>query len=215
MITSHGGDLFALNGVLLNPVKRWILQRADAITVVSQAMKEYCEQLGVSSEHIMVRSMGVDLVKRFTLGDMEWTQRRDMMFVGRLVEKKGVENLIRAMPILLKHHPETHLRIVGDGPLRTELEALASTLKLETKVTFMGRVANSNIPPLLRSTQIAIIPSIVATSGDQEGLGLVAVEAMVCGCAVVASDLPALRDVITHEQTGLLAKMVDSRKLGK
>ena len=65
---------------------------------------------------------------------------------------------------------------------------------------------NDEIPEKLKASFIAVVPSVVAKSGDQEGLGLVVIEAIGCGCAVVASDLPAIKDVIVDGKTGLLAK---------
>jgi glycosyltransferase involved in cell wall biosynthesis len=67
-------------------------------------------------------------------------------------------------------------------------------------------VLNEQVPDYLRTATISVMPSVVASSGDQEGLGLVAVEALGCGCAVVAFDLPAVRDTIIDGQTGLMAE---------
>ena len=205
LITSHGGDLYALRGRFLESLKRWILKRADAVTVVSAAMREYCEERGFAPGRITVQSMGVDLEKTFTPGD-GGAQRAGLVFVGRLVEKKGVEYLIEAISILATSYPDVKLKIVGDGPLQQPLTDLAARLKVSDKVEFVGSVLNVEVPDYLRAAEIAVMPSVVAASGDQEGLGLVAVEAMGCGCAVVASDLPAVRDTVIDGQTGLMAE---------
>ena len=209
MVTSHGGDLFALNRGVLNSLKRWTLNRADLITVVSNVMKTRCAGLGIPENKIVVRSMGVDLLRRFTPGPSSESSRTGIIFVGRLVEKKGVQYLIQAMVSIQKRHPDAVLHIVGDGPMRTELETLTHSIGLADGITFVGQCINREIPMLLRKARIAVIPSIIAKSGDQEGLGLVAVEAMGCGCAVVASDLAAIRDVVSHAETGLLAQPQD------
>ena len=73
-------------------------------------------------------------------------------------------------------------------------------------MAFIGSVPNEDVPGYLRGASISVMPSVVAASGDQEGLGLVAVEALGCGCAVVASDLPAVRDTIDDGRTGLMAQ---------
>ena len=99
LVTSHGGDLYALRGRLLAWLKRWVLRRADAITVVSNAMREDCARHGVAPERIVVQSMGVDLDETFTPGEQR-DGRDGLVFVGRLVEKKGVSYLIEAMSIL-------------------------------------------------------------------------------------------------------------------
>ena len=205
LVTSHGGDLYALRGRFLEHLQRRVLGRADAVTVVSAAMQDYCEQKGIAPERIIVQSMGVDLDSTFTPGDD--TEPRDgLVFVGRLVEKKGVAYLIEAVALLGESYPNLSLKIVGDGPLRESLEAFSNTLGVQDKVQFVGSVLNVDVPDFLRAAKISVMPSVVASSGDQEGLGLVAVEALGCGCAVVAFDLPAVRDTIIHGQTGLMAE---------
>lgn len=205
LVTSHGGDLYALGGSLLERLKRWVLARANAVTVVSGAMRSYCEEKDIATDRILVRSMGVDLDARFTPGDNE-SPRDGLVFVGRLVEKKGVSFLIEAVGILADRYPQLRLSIVGDGPLRESLEELARDLEVEDKVHFVGSVLNEEVPDHLRAAKISVMPSVVASSGDQEGLGLVAVEALGCGCAVVAFDLPAVRDTVIHGKTGLMAE---------
>lgn len=205
LVTSHGGDLYALRGRLLTRVQRWVLGRADAVTVVSEAMRSHCEAKGIAPEGITVQSMGVDLARKFTPGEGA-TPRDGLVFVGRLVEKKGVSYLIEAMSILARRYKDVKLVIVGDGPLRESLEDLARQLRVDDRVAFVGSVLNEEVPDYLRAAKISVMPSVVAASGDQEGLGLVAVEALGCGCAVVAFDLPAVRDTILHGKTGLMAE---------
>jgi len=212
LVTSHGGDLYALRGYFLESLKRWILARADGVTVVSNAMRDYCEKRRLARGKTIVQSMGVDLEAVFTPGDTE-SPRNGLIFVGRLVEKKGVEYLIEAMAILATDYSQTELTIVGDGPLREYLTNLANTHGVSDRVRFLGSVVNEDVPGYLRAAAIFVMPSVVAASGDQEGLGLVAVEAQGCGCAVVASDLPAVRDSVIDGQTGLMAKPADAADL--
>ncbi len=214
LVTSHGGDLYALQGPVLERLKRWVLNRADAVTVVSDAMRQYCENHRLAPGKIIVRSMGVDLDDRFTPGDP--AQSRDgLVFVGRLVEKKGVEYLVRAVSLLSEAYPQLELSIVGDGPLRESLTELARSQGVLDRIRFVGSIPNDDVSDYLRAASIAVMPSVVAESGDQEGLGLVAVEAMGCGCAVVASDLPAVREAVIDGQTGLMARPADPAELAK
>jgi glycosyltransferase involved in cell wall biosynthesis len=214
LITSHGGDLYALRGRILERLKRWALGQADAVTVVSAAMREYCEERSWSPGRIAVQSMGVDLDFKFTPGDSDKV-RDGLVFVGRLVEKKGVAYLIEAMSLLNEKYPALNLSIVGDGPLRKSLIDLAIRLGVRDKIVFVGSVPNEDVPDYFRAANIAVMPSVVAASGDQEGLGLVAVEAQGCGCAVVASNLPAVRDTIIDGQTGLMAEPANAVDLAE
>ncbi|OUS31658.1 hypothetical protein A9Q99_03560 [Gammaproteobacteria bacterium 45_16_T64] len=212
LLTSHGADLFSMSGRILTTLKRWALREADYVTVVSQVMKKICVKNKIDTDKVGVFPMGVDLREKFTPGEIP-AKQHSIVFVGRLAEKKGVEHLVLAMSILIVKYPGVHLSIVGDGPMRKDLEDIMYANNIEDFVSFVGSVVNEDVPTYLRSACIAVVPSIVAKSGDQEGLGLVAVEAMGCGCAVVASDLPAIRDVVSDGVTGLLVRPEDSEAL--
>ena len=201
-MTSHGGDLYALTNRIFKIIKKYLIIKSDHITVVSNAMKKYCVTLTGEEEKISVISMGVDLKTMF-VNKIPFYDRKDLIYVGRLVEKKGVRYLIEAFNKLSEKHPDIMLYIVGDGPERGPLTLLASNNK---KIVFIGSVNNNKLPEYYNKAKIAIIPSIVASDGDQEGLGLTIIEAMGCGCAVIASDLEAIRDIIMPGNTGLLVK---------
>lgn len=210
LLTSHGGDLFGLKARPLHRIKRWVMQHSAHLTVVSEAMKSYCiKQLDVDANKITVRSMGVDLRETFTPPSSNF-DRGGLIYVGRLVEKKGVEYLIRALPKIVKIHPQVTLTVVGEGPLKSEFQNLANTLGMAEHIVFTGGLSNSRIPEILRSHSIAILPS-----DGPEGLGLVSIEALGCECAVVASNFPAIRDVITDGESGLLVNPADSDSLAE
>lgn len=194
LLTCHGADVFSLRGKAASYAKALALRSSHAVAVVSSAMIEPVRQL-LPSANVIVRPMGVDLAETFTLG----TQPRDtahLLFVGRLVEKKGLDVLIRAMPLVLARHPEVRVTVVGHGPLRTLLEAEVAERELGAHVTFTGPLKQAQLVPLYQCATAFVGPFRSTASGDQEGLGLVMVEALGCGCPIVASDLPATRDVL-------------------
>lgn len=206
--TSHGGDLFGLSGSLMTRLKRHIIGRVDKLAVVSQAMRDYARTIAARTD-IEVISMGVDLQHRFTPAAAA-RATQDILFIGRLVEKKGIRYLIEAMRTVVRSYPQARLHIVGDGPDLAALRQLAMDCGLASQVHFLGPVENAALPERLRRATIFAAPSVVAEGGDQEGLGLVFVEALGCECAVVASDLPAMRDVIVDGVTGLVCRQRDS-----
>lgn len=211
--TSHGGDLFGLRGRIWTATKRWVLRRLDAVTVVSSAMAEYVKAIAGDIKPTVI-PMGTDLRNAFT--PPEEPRRpplRRLIFVGRLVEKKGVKYLLEAMALIRENHPEVTLTIVGHGPLRSELEATARDLELADCVRFIGAVPHAELPTHYRGADIAVFPFVEAIGGDQEGFGLVMVEAMGCGCAVVASELPATRDVIVPGETGVFVPSRDPQAI--
>lgn len=215
-VTSHGGDLYGLRARPFRALKRWTLERSDRIAVVSNAMREkVLAEHAIEGSRVQVLPMGADLAARFRL---DVTTNRDpdrILFVGRLVEKKGVAQLIDALVILRGLRPTLRLDVAGDGPLRRNLEMRAASLGLGAAVRFHGSLPPSAIATLLQSASVAVVPSVVDAGGDQEGLGLVTIEAMGCGCPVVASDLPAIRDVVESGRTGLLAKPGDPEDLAQ
>ena len=204
VVTSHGGDLFALKGPLLSRLKTWITGRAQHLTVVSSAMKAKAEALGQSTAHLSVIPMGVDAHGTF-LPPPENAGREGLIFVGRLVDKKGIEYLIRAMPQVLEKHPGQRLTIIGDGPLKHSLLELCDSSGVADAVKFKGSLTNQAIPPYLQRAAIAIIPSVVTDSGDQEGAPVAIMETLACGCATIVSDYPGARDIIVNNKNGLLA----------
>lgn len=212
ILTSHGGDLYALKGSFFSWVKRKILSRASKITVVSTAMVQECVRLGVDKDKVALQPMGVNTTTMFVPPPI-FSPRKGLLCVGRLVEKKGINVLIDAMSILKYKNIILTLTIIGNGPELSTLKRQVSSLGLEQQVVFLGAMKNGDLPPYYQSAEIFILPSIISRDGDQEGLGLVSVEAMACGCPVIASGLPAVGDVITDGIDGMLIEPGSSRKL--
>jgi glycosyltransferase involved in cell wall biosynthesis len=194
LVTSHGADLFALRAGPLPALKRVAVRRAAAVTVVSAAMRGELARLGADAARVRVMPMGVDLRDTFTPA----TVARDpdeILFVGRLVEKKGLRHLVEALPAILRARPDAFVTVAGFGPEEARCRALAQRLGLEARVRFVGGVPQAELPALYRRAAVFVAPFVQAASGDQEGLGLVVVEALGCGCPVVVSDLPPVRDI--------------------
>jgi len=195
LVTSHGSDLFSFKGSVFKSIKRFVFKRSKKISVVSRSMQRELLHLGFDSSDVVVSPMGVDLENRFTPGRSD-LERSDLLFVGRFVEKKGVPTLLNAMPIILKKFPDLKLRLVGFGPEYSKLKQLAADLSIEDKVSFEGAKSHEELVPIYQSSKLFVAPFEEAPSGDQEGLGLVLVEALGCGCPAVVSDVEAVSDVI-------------------
>lgn len=209
LITLHGSDLFELQGGVINALRLWVLSRADRISVVSHAMKSTLESAGIDAGKLDVLPMGVDTKKTFT-PLRQHQHRNGLLFVGRLVEQKGLTYLIDAMSEVIIQSPSMTLTVVGDGAERLNLERQVRDLGLNENIVFLGAVPNERLPKLYQQAKIMVMPSL----GD-EGLGLVAVEAAACGCVVVASNLPAIKDIVQDQKTGLLVDEKSSEQLAK
>ena len=141
--------------------------------------------------------MGADL-RRLFVPDGSPRSNAEILFVGRLVPGKGVDILLNALPAVLAKLPEARLTVVGDGPERASLIDLTRRLDLESRVAFAGSVAHASLAAHYRRAALLVLPS------REEGFGLVLVEALGCGCPVVASGLPAIRSLLLEGQAGRL-----------
>jgi|WetSurMetagenome_2_1015567.scaffolds.fasta_scaffold19549_3 glycosyltransferase involved in cell wall biosynthesis len=206
--TSHGADLFALRGAVWERLKKHVLASSSGITVVSRTMRERLISMSDKHDKIRVIPMGVDLERQFV--PLAGRRRsKSLLFVGRMVEKKGLRYLIEAMPMVVDKHPEARLVIAGSGPEEAPMRRLVRALSLEEHVEFVGALENREIPALYQASELVVFPSVVAKDGDQEGFGLVLVEALGCECAVIATDLPAIRDIVVDGETGLIVPEKD------
>jgi glycosyltransferase involved in cell wall biosynthesis len=220
LVTTHGSDVYAVRGRLQDLLKRWALKRVRYVTAVSfNLLSELCAlglPSGVKSEVI---SMGVDtsrfdpsyrddgLVRRLGIG------RPLVLFVGRLYEQKGVRYLLEAMPRVLQSFPSAGLVVIGQGPLRADLERRAADLGIEGSVRFLGALPPEELPPFYASADVFVAPSIVGDSGDREAFGLVYAEAMASGCPVIGSAVGGTKELIISRQTGLLVRQKDPEAL--
>src|SRR5690606_284474 len=141
VVTSHGADLHALRGKAMERMKRFVLGRAAEATVVSRAMRDVLSKLGSLRTEACVMPMGVDMTRRFVPGPAAARSSHEILFVGRLVERKGLRFLIDAMPAILASHPLATLTIVGFGPEEAGLRARAAELGVARSVQFKGALS--------------------------------------------------------------------------
>jgi glycosyltransferase involved in cell wall biosynthesis len=218
VVTAHGADVYGANGGIKNKLKRWALRRTARVTAVSQDLAQAIDRLMGVDTPVEVISMGVD-TERFHPAVEPSKLRRQLgggpivLFVGRLAEKKGVRYLLEAMPAVLAEAPDAMLVIVGDGPLRGELEQQARMLSIADNVRFEGAKRPDELPAYYHAADVFAGPSIVAEGGDTESFGLVFAEAMACGLPVVASDVGGIGDLVKNGETGLLVSQRDPEAL--
>lgn len=132
--------------------------------------------------------------------------------IGRMVPKKGFENLLQACA-LMKERQELACEIVGDGPLASRLSALSRSLGLAEMVRFSSWVPYEAMPAMYARADVLAAPCVRAPDGDRDALPNVIVEAMAAGVPVVASDIGGIPEAIRHEQTGLLCSPGDVQAL--
>lgn len=189
--------------------RRQLLSSETNIICVSSHLRDVLIRLGAAGDRIEVIPTGVDTA---ALQAAPAPDRAQILHVARLVEKKGTEYLIRALPEIIRRHPDTRLIVIGEGPLRPRLESLAATLNVRASVDFQGARPHREVLSTLRRSSLLVLPSVTASSGDQEGLGQVLLEAGAVGRPTVATRHGGIPDAVVDGQTGLL---VDERNPGQ
>ena len=219
VVTTHGGDIYGLQGRFVSALKRYGLHNAARATVVSKDIKQTIKEKFGKDIPTEVISMGVDShlfhpdKKDLSLRKQYKISGPFLLFVGRLTEKKGVRYLIEATVAVLNNFPETKLMLIGTGELHQELSRLLVSLGLQENVIFTGAIPNNELPKYFATADIFIGPSIQAEGGDTEGLGLTFVEAGMSGCIVIGTDVGGIGDIIEHGKTGFLIKEKDSKAI--
>jgi len=199
LITCHGTDYYVL-GERFARLRRWVFAGADAIAMVSPAMREHAVARNLFEDKIHVAPMGVDLRSRFVPDKIK--DRRGVLYVGRLVAGKGVDDLLNGWAATSAPVRSQGLTIIGDGNQRSAMQNLSESLGVTDSVTFLGPVTHDDLPAYYRQAALLVFPS-----AGKEGLGLVAIEAMGCDCPVLTSDTGSLADVVVEGQTGFVYPM--------
>jgi glycosyltransferase involved in cell wall biosynthesis len=214
VISLHGSDVFfARKQGLLRKAAEHVFAQASAVTACSPSLYEGALTLSASRERLHLMPYGVD-TDYFAYNQDERTQARQslgievgetaIVFVGRLVEKKGVEYLIRALPAVKQQIPGAICLIGGAGPELAPLVELAMACGVADSVRFLGRLDWDSVATLLRATDIFVAPSIHDTEGNADGLPNTVLEAMASGCAIVATKLPGINLAIVDGDHGFL-----------
>lgn len=203
VVTTLGGDLYALRHPVLQSVKRAVVRSAAAVTCMSTDMARELGALGARPEQVHVVPMGVDLAPITAAVAREERVPGRVLFVGRLVEKKGAVVLLDALERTAER--PTEVVVVGDGPLRGDLERRAGA-----GVVFLGARGKDALAAEYARASVALYPSVPAANGDRDGLPVALLEAMSAGCAIVASAVPGIVDVLRDGENGLLVPPGDA-----
>lgn len=186
-------------------VDRLIQNLPKKIVAVSSAVKDSLISHGIKEKRIVVINNGIDLSKYKKEKNKEYRKNIDLpqdvfvfVTVGRLIDQKGIDVLIRAFSLGLEN---SHLLIVGQGKKENELKKLTSDLNLGDKVHFLG--ARNDIPDILASCDCFVLAS------RWEGLGIAVLEAMASKLPIILTDFEAGRDMVVPDKSGIVVPIDD------
>jgi glycosyltransferase involved in cell wall biosynthesis len=200
--TSH--FLMRADGMMWRKIFRRIIRSCDYLLATSQEIRDVALEL-FPHPRSEVMTNAVDTDRFAPSAGPATSGRRRLVVPRRLFPKNGVEYLVRAMPLICEG-VDVEARIVGDGPERARLSALAAELGVAERVEFAGPRSNHEMPALLNEAEIAVIPSLM------EATSIAALEAMACGVPVAASAVGGLPEII-DEGVGALFEPADPEAL--
>jgi len=204
--TFHGHDITKHeNSATQSSINRRFFDRVERIIAVSEFMAEQALARGCPENKLLQHYIGIDLDK-FTQPKCE-SEQPSLLFVGRLVEKKGCTYLLQAMERLKKCFAGLRLTIIGEGELKLSLQQEAISRQLD--VQFSGAVTAAEIRQQLSRCWLFVAPSVTAQSGDMEGLGMVFLEAQALQTPVVSFRSGGLVEAVEEGTTALLSAEKD------
>jgi colanic acid/amylovoran biosynthesis glycosyltransferase len=184
-------------------------QNTRLFITVSKFIKDKILEQGFPKDRTIAHYHGVD-VKKFK-PDPDILRKPIVLFVGRLTEKKGCEYLIEAMAQVQTERPDVELLLIGDGPLKAKLEALAA--KHLKRFQFLGVQPAPVVRDWMNRSSLLVAPSVTALQGDSEGLPNVVLEAQAMGLPVVSTTHAGIPEAVMHGETGFLAPERDAKLL--
>ena len=183
-----------------------LINKSDKVTAISTHTA--CELKGVVEKPVHIIPFSAAMGRRHGRA----SENKEIIFVGRLVTRKGVKYLIEAFHKVCRSIPHD-LVIVGNGPERGRLEELATNLGLTDRVRFTGTISDDALNQYYASCSFLVLPAVFDEKGDTEGLGVVLLEAMSCGKPVIASEVGGITDIVVDGENGLLVPPGDPNAL--
>lgn len=213
-VTAHANDIF--ERPLLLPRKA---RRAWKMLTISQFNVDHLRRIGVPAAKLAVVRCGVSFSARADRPLFEHRERYRVGTLCRLVEKKGIDDLIRATALLREAPWQLELSVAGDGPMLQSLKALAVELGVADRVRFEGALAHQAVTDWLHSLDVFALPCKTDARGDMDGIPVALMEAMSQRVPVVSTRISGIPELVVHERTGLLAEPANppslARELGR
>lgn len=208
---TYGNDYLAAQQRWHRPFFNWLVGRSRPLITITHANAKRLQSLGLQAS--LVIHPGTD-PERFVPAEASPEAPLTLLTVGRLVPRKGIDTVLRALPALLPVFPQIQYHIAGTGPDRPRLEELAQTLDVADAVTFLGRVADEVLPNTYRQATIFVMPAREEPAAASiEGFGIVYLEAGASDLPVVAGRSGGAVEAVRDGETGILVPPDDPTAL--
>ena len=195
---------------------RALFRGGDAFLVLGEAMRARLLAMGAPPERVHVHRLGVDLGRFAPSGRARSPNAESVLHllsIARLVPKKGIADALCAVARARARVASLRYTIIGDGPLRAELERLASSLGIADVVDFAGWKTQQDVLAIARTARVVLAPSVTAPDGDAEGTPVAILEAQALAIPVIATHHAGIPEVVVDGETAILAKEHDVEAL--
>ena len=206
LTTFYGKDLFQLpREARWQKAYQRLFREGSGFVVLGSHMKRELLALGCPEEKIYLCHIGVDLTRfSFKPRTISPSEPVRLLMCGRLIEKKGVVYALQALAQVVQDTPAVQLRIIGDGPLRAELETLILTLHLQEHAKILGYLSHQAYAQEMAQAHIFLAPSVRAADGDSEGTPTVILEAQAAGLPVLGTTHADIPEIVGVKEPGFL-----------
>ena len=213
--TIYGEEVYLSNRYYTMPIIKLFVNNASKTITISSGSLKACLESGLREENLEILPFGVDTNFFRPIDVQKDKEIFQILSVGYLIERKGFEYLIKAVKEVLKDYDNVKLKIVGSGPLECQIKKLIKDLKLENNIQILSNVSDEQLLELYNLSDLFVLPSIVDSQGNTEGLGVVLLEAMACGLPVIASNIGGIPDIVNDGETGLLVPEKNFKEISK
>lgn len=216
VVVFHAHELVQGNRIEALHTSGAFSDEVDLFMPVTKFWQDTLSAAGCREDKIQVHHMGIDMAQ-FKFRPRSISRPLNILTVGRLVEKKGTEYVIRALRRLIDQDAisaqEVHLKIVGDGPLKTQLCELVRDLGVDKQVEFLGWRTQDEVSELHATSDVFILPSVTAADGDKEGIPVSLMEAMATGLPVISTWHSGIPELIDDQVNGYLCNERDADQI--
>lgn len=200
ILTAHAFDIYMSQENEL----REVMESARSVVTISEYNRNYLQnEIGIKNRIEVIRC-GIDIEKFNPKGKSHPDNKIKILTVTRLVEKKGLEYLIKAMPAVISEIQDINLTIIGTGPLEGHLKQIMKDMNIEKYVEFRGGVSDSELKHYYENADMFILPCIIAGNGDRDGIPVAIMEAMAMELPVISTRISGIPELVSDGISGIL-----------